>query len=288
MIPTVTETTTDSAAASAEGAVGQPIMAPAVNETRQSGRDADTSADQAEGYGLDEKLAENIVGIGTHRHPQSDFPGALGHRHQHDIHDADAPHQQRNSRHPHAQHGEQADGFLEGVGNLGVVVDMEVSIVGRDVMPLVEKVVDFPRCFGHRLGRGGLHHDGLDALGAEPLGGSRQPLGQGNAGERTGVIVHLGDRPAPAVDTELDGSPRGDHDVVFILAKEVGALLAEHADDHKGDVLYADFCADGVGVTAAEQFADDGLPEQADLAAAHHLPVVKDPPVLQVGPVTGL
>src|SRR6058998_2688000 len=56
--------------------------------------DADHTADQREGDGLDQELDEDVAPASPHRHPEADLSRPLRHRHEHDVHDPDAADQQ--------------------------------------------------------------------------------------------------------------------------------------------------------------------------------------------------
>ena len=92
-----------------------------------AGQDADRAAEQAEHDGLDEKLAEDVAGPRPDGHAQADLPVALRHRHEHDVHDPDAADDQRDQGNAEEQAGDEADGPLDGVDDLGEVVNREVG-----------------------------------------------------------------------------------------------------------------------------------------------------------------
>ncbi len=55
---------------------------------------ADQTADQAHQHGLGQELLQHVALARAHRHADADLARALGHRHQHDVHHADAAHHQ--------------------------------------------------------------------------------------------------------------------------------------------------------------------------------------------------
>ena len=59
-----------------------------------------TAAEQAHHGGLNEKLHQDIASFGAERLADTDFARALGHRHQHDVHDPDTADQQRDTGPP--------------------------------------------------------------------------------------------------------------------------------------------------------------------------------------------
>ena len=63
-----------------------------------SKHDADDAADQAEQGRLGQKLDQNVPSPGPERLAQTDLARPLGNGDEHDVHDADAAHQQGNTR----------------------------------------------------------------------------------------------------------------------------------------------------------------------------------------------
>ena len=148
------------------------------------------------------------------------------------------------------------------------------------------KLGDLVAGLGDGLRRFRLDHDLLDALAAHGVRAARQPLGQREARRRVLGILADGAAVPRAAEAVLDGRPGREDDVVLVRAQQVGALLAQHADDLEGHVLDADLFADRVA--AAEKFADQRLADQADFVAAEQFALVEDPPQLQIGPVPHL
>ncbi len=66
------------------------------DERRPGKADADTDgpAKNAHHDALHQELGQHIAAPGADGHANADLPGALGDRDQHDVHDADAAHQQ--------------------------------------------------------------------------------------------------------------------------------------------------------------------------------------------------
>ena len=89
--------------------------------------------------GLDEKLLQDVMAAGADGHSQADFPRAFRHRDEHDVHDPDATHHQRDRHHDqqlgcHEQHGR---GYQP--GDSGHVADDEViGLAGRDAVALAK------------------------------------------------------------------------------------------------------------------------------------------------------
>ena len=61
----------------------------------QAQADAEQAAQARQRHRLDQELPGNVAALGTQGAADADLAGALGHRRQHDVHDADAAHHQR-------------------------------------------------------------------------------------------------------------------------------------------------------------------------------------------------
>ena len=57
--------------------------------------DADEAAEQRQGQRLDEELGEDVAAAGADRLADADLARPLADRHQHDVHDPDAAHDER-------------------------------------------------------------------------------------------------------------------------------------------------------------------------------------------------
>src|SRR5882757_7337691 len=57
--------------------------------------DAAKAAHHRQGERFDEKLEQDVMRLGAHRHAHADLASAFGHAHQHDVHDADAANEER-------------------------------------------------------------------------------------------------------------------------------------------------------------------------------------------------
>ena len=68
----------------------------------------DQPADAGQNDRLGQELPQDVAPLGPHRLAQPDLPRALGHRHQHDVHDADTAHQQRNAGDDAQESGQHA------------------------------------------------------------------------------------------------------------------------------------------------------------------------------------
>ena len=212
--------------------VAQPAVRPRIQAPATPTPTPITPPPEAQHDALDQELRQHVGAAGAHRHADADLARALGHRHQHDVHDADAAHQQRDAGDGRQQHRHHLGGGRRRLGQVGLVAHLEV--------------VGLPGGQPVRLA-----HDRGDLL----LGG-RQVAGVGRAGQ------DLRDEHA-AGQAGPDGRVGGQHDVVLVGALGVLALGRQHADDLEGDVAQADRLADGIGVR--EELLRDGGAEQADL-----------------------
>ncbi len=174
--------------------------------------DAQQPADGGGGPRLDDELAADVLPLGPQGFADADLPGALGDGDQHDVHNADAAHQQGDGgdghQHAdgHAHHGVDEVGLLlHGLGEIGVRVPLEA---------VIEHTVD-------------------DLLG---LGGGLA----GGAGED--VQGHI-----PG-SHEFQGVFIGDVDLVIWSALQhlAGAQLIQHADDGVGRAVDGQSLSQGV------------------------------------------
>ena len=84
------------------------------------------AADQGEGDRLDQELHQDVLPAGAHRLAHADLAGALGHRDQHDVHDADAADQQGDADHAADHRGDAAQDAADRVEDLVLHLDLEV------------------------------------------------------------------------------------------------------------------------------------------------------------------
>src|SRR5258708_6747872 len=95
------------------------------------------SANRGQGYGFQQELFEYVRLACAQRFSQSDFLGPLGDRNQHDIHDDDGAHDQRNSGHEDGHQKDRAEEAIaqarDGVGcdNAEVVFFVEPQATTR-------------------------------------------------------------------------------------------------------------------------------------------------------------
>ena len=158
---------------------------------------ADHASQQAENHGFDQELQQDIPPACPDRLAQADLARALGDRGQHDIHDADPTHSQRD-----ACDAAQEDG--QGIGHLGrgaqdvlLADDAEVIRSGSGVVPRPQHIGDATdhRCDFIRAGN--LHADVANYIGAS------EAILAGQAGlrrrERDNYLVILVEEPAAAL-----------------------------------------------------------------------------------------
>ena len=85
----------------------------------------DEAADQGDDGGLGEELQQNGIGLGAQGFADTDFPGTLGYRYQHDVHNADTADHQGDGSHRRNEVGHQTHDIVDhiqlGAEILGVV-----------------------------------------------------------------------------------------------------------------------------------------------------------------------
>jgi hypothetical protein len=185
--------------------------------------------------GLDEDLQHDIAVARAERLAHADFARTLGDADQHDVHDHDAAHHQRNAGHRHHHGGDHSqhlvDKDADGVGREGVEV---VLLAGAGMEPGAQRHARF----------------------IERLLERKAAAGFGPAEER-----EAGARPVQPVESG-DGDIRG----VVLVPPEYGAEALLHADDGELDALDADDAAERRGVAAEERRAD-GVADDRDIRA---------------------
>ena len=86
------------ATASGEIRIGQPAKRPMRTADADAEQRAQDAARQAQHGRLDQELQQDVPRLRADRHADADLARALGHRHEQDVHDADAADQQRDRR----------------------------------------------------------------------------------------------------------------------------------------------------------------------------------------------
>ena len=107
---------------------------PTIKAINQPKPNADHAAEQAEQGGFGQELDQDIASARAQGFAQADLAGAFGDRDQHDVHDADAAHQQRNAGDAAQEDGQHAGDGLGGgdkilLGEDGEIIRAEVGAV---------------------------------------------------------------------------------------------------------------------------------------------------------------
>ena len=84
----------------AEGEIITGHSAKTARSSRRGDADGDSNdaAERTERDAFDEKLEQDVAPVRADGHADADLAGALGHAHEHDVHNADAADEQRNIR----------------------------------------------------------------------------------------------------------------------------------------------------------------------------------------------
>ena len=118
-MPTAAENRKPPATAVSEIGAGQPNDERDARRKRDAGDDSGDAAADAEEHRLGEKLQQHMQPPRADRHAQADFARPLGHRHQQDVHDADAADEQRDRGDRGKQKRHDAAAALGGLGDTG-------------------------------------------------------------------------------------------------------------------------------------------------------------------------
>ena len=176
--------------------------------------------------------------------PDTDFPCSFRYGYQHDVHDADAPHQQTDPGHNGQQQGDGSGGFLGGLDDFRQIPDGKVII-----RPGLDLVTGPEQC----------HHIRLD-------------LGHG-------IFVFTLDGDVPDVGKPhepLHGRGQGDkHNVILVLAHGGLSLGGQHPDHRKGSLVDPHDLSHGISVR--EQGIRHGFPDDTDSFPAVHVPLAVHP-----------
>src|SRR5207247_1210222 len=133
-------------------------------------RDANPSAEQAEDDRFEEDLQQHIAPARADGHAQADLARPLGDRHQHDIHDPDAAHQQRHAGDAGEQRHHGLRRFFPDARHFLHRADHEVVRVARlNLVTPAEQRGDGVGRSGRFRRRGGRHGDLLDERDAAQL-----------------------------------------------------------------------------------------------------------------------
>ncbi len=212
-----------------------------------------------EGGGFGEKLDKNVPGTGSYCHPYPDFPGSFPDRDQHDVQDADTPHDQGDGGDKGQKDGQDKGEASGRFCNVAHGLDLEVGPpVGGDVMAKTEDSVDFPSCGSDTVGRCGRGKDDSD----------------------------IGD----SHDLALKGGQGNDHHVVLVHPHGGLPLGGEDPDDPEGGMVDLDELSDGVG--ESEESGGHNASENGDPGHSALLLVSEESPPRQApvsdGKIAGL
>src|SRR5204863_6503713 len=113
-----------------------------------------------ERYGLGEELCENITALGAHSHADSNLTCALRHAHEHDVHNANAAHDQRDEGDRKEQHSHYLLGRGHGIHDFLLVANVKIVLATlSDPVALPEQVDDLLLGAQEHAGVLGLHID---------------------------------------------------------------------------------------------------------------------------------
>src|SRR6266498_1964408 len=100
--------------------------------------DANRAAEETQHHRLDQELEQNIAAPRAAGLTQADLAGALGHTHQHDVHDPDAADQQRDAADQAQKRVEAVDDAANLIGNLLRVEHRKVVVLIRQPVALAQ------------------------------------------------------------------------------------------------------------------------------------------------------
>ena len=198
---------------------------------------ADQAAHQADGERLDQKLAEDIATGSNNGFADADLPRAFGYGYQHDIHDADAAHQQGDGGNPRQHQRQLGGGLVEGFQHGRLVVDAVAAGGGGLAHELFHVGFHFTLGQINGIGAGGRHIEAADALGAE------QTLAQ-REGDHDQVVAAAGNAVADFVKHAHHGEGvpligKGTAHCIHRAEQFHRRLLPQHC--HKGTVVVIRF-----------------------------------------------
>jgi hypothetical protein len=215
---------------------------------RQAQPNAHESAEERQRHRLDQELQQHLPPPRPNGEADADLAGPLGDGHEHDVHDADAAHQQADGRDDPEEGGEDAGRALDNARDLGHVLPRKVVVLPRrDAPPPAQQPLDV----GLHAGRGGLAH------------------------RRGEDEVHV----VGARDAAMEGAEGREDEVVLVHPEGRLAPLLQHAHHAAGGRAQADGRADRV--LQAEELLPDGGPEQAHERAGPQLPLRERAPFYQ-------
>src|SRR5437762_5256192 len=196
-----------------------------------AGDDPEGRAYRRQGGRFGEELAQDVAPARPQRLPDPDLPGPLGHGHQHDVHDDDAAHDERDPHEAGPDGVEDAAQLVPEVEHAFRRFHREVVILARaQVPPAAHDGFGLIHRFPH-LGLGvRLHDEGVDHAGR--------------------------------VDFALDGGEGGRHDELVERDAEQVPLALHHPDHPVGEAVDAHAVPDRVHVR--KQLVRQVIPEHDD------------------------
>ncbi len=195
------------------------------------------------------------------RHAQADFARALGHRHQQNVHDADAADHQRDRGDGGEQQRHDAARALGGLGDLTEIAHGEIGFVARaDAVAALENGGDLPDYRRDLLLADRLHEDLVYIAGEMRL----QRVRIGRAGIDPVELRLRLRRRGDAQHFTFRSGERDHHQIVLVRAERRLALGFEHADHPQRCALHLDERADR-DLRCAEQLGRDRLADDGDL-----------------------
>ena len=185
-------------------------------------------------------MSQDVTLARADREPQSDLARALGHGHEHDVHDPDAADRKRDAGDGGKQKRQRAGtGFARG-GDVGEIADREIVVLsGLHAMALAQERLHVFFRNAQALAVTHLHIDRADRA-------------------RIGQIA--------AEHALARGVEWNEHDVVLVLAPGRLAFLRHYSDDAERHIADAQFLPDRI--EPAVKIACHSLADQRDLCAA--------------------
>ena len=87
------------------------------------------AAQERQGHRLDEELQQDVAAPRAQALQDADLAGTLRDRHQHDVHDADATHQERDADDAAEDGARHVEDLVDAVGELRCGLDLEIIVL---------------------------------------------------------------------------------------------------------------------------------------------------------------
>src|SRR5262245_28547232 len=118
--------------------------------TADSQHDPSQAPDQRQRDRLNQELHEDVARAGAYGHSQADLPRTLGHRDEHDVHDSDAAHHQRNRSDGREEERHYPARLFLSLQDFRQVAQSEVVLLARlEPMALAQEAADLFFRFFH-------------------------------------------------------------------------------------------------------------------------------------------